>query len=47
MFIKSKQEHSYQSDLSSFYQNMDSSSLKVQTESFFAKKQNENAIRPE
>ncbi|XP_071565909.1 ADP-ribosylation factor GTPase-activating protein 1 isoform X1 [Temnothorax nylanderi] len=46
-FIKSKQEHSYQSDLSSSYQNMDSSSLKVQTESFFAKKQNENAIRPD
>lgn len=46
-FGKSKQEHSYQNDLSSSYQNMDSSSLKVQTESFFAKKQNENAVRPD
>lgn len=47
MFIKSKQESSYHSDLSSSYQNMDSNDLKVQTESFFVKKQNENANRPE
>ncbi|XP_011874467.1 PREDICTED: ADP-ribosylation factor GTPase-activating protein 1 isoform X2 [Vollenhovia emeryi] len=46
-FIKSKQEHSYQSDLSSSYQNMDLDSLKVQTESFFVKRQNENANRPD
>ncbi|KAL0129302.1 hypothetical protein PUN28_004182 [Cardiocondyla obscurior] len=46
-FSKSKQEDLYQSDTSSSYQNMDSNSLKMQTESFFAKKQNENAIRPD
>lgn len=48
-FIKSKQEsyHSYHSDLSTSYQNMDLNNLKVQTESFFAKKQNENANRPD
>ncbi|XP_012536737.1 ADP-ribosylation factor GTPase-activating protein 1 isoform X2 [Monomorium pharaonis] len=47
MFIRSRQEHSYQSDLSSSYQNMDSNNLKMQTESFFARKQNENATRPD
>lgn len=48
MFVESRQEHSYQSDLSpTSYQNMDTNSLKAQTESFFAMKQNENANRPE
>ncbi|KAG5347644.1 ARFG1 protein, partial [Acromyrmex charruanus] len=46
-FIKNKQEYSYQNDLSSSYQNMDSNNLKIQTEFFFAKKQNENANRPD
>ncbi|XP_018372398.1 PREDICTED: ADP-ribosylation factor GTPase-activating protein 1 isoform X1 [Trachymyrmex cornetzi] len=46
-FIKNKQEYSYQNDLSSSYQNMDSNNLKIQTESFFVKKQNENANRPD
>ncbi|XP_067216319.1 ADP-ribosylation factor GTPase-activating protein 1 isoform X2 [Linepithema humile] len=44
MFGESRQEHSYQSDMTS-YQNMDS--LKTQTETFFARKQNENASRPD
>ncbi|XP_076238403.1 ADP-ribosylation factor GTPase-activating protein 1 isoform X2 [Calliopsis andreniformis] len=38
---------SYQSDMSSSYQNFNSSSCKSQTEAFFARKQSENAIRPE
>ncbi|XP_018308781.1 ADP-ribosylation factor GTPase-activating protein 1 isoform X1 [Mycetomoellerius zeteki] len=46
-FIKNKQEYSYQNELSPSYQNMDSNNLKMQTESFFAKKQNENAGRPD
>ncbi|XP_011338313.1 ADP-ribosylation factor GTPase-activating protein 1 isoform X2 [Ooceraea biroi] len=46
-FTESRQEHSYQSDLSSSYQNMDSNNLRTQTEFFFAKKQNENANRPD
>lgn len=46
-FIRNKQEHSYQSDLSTSYQNMDTNNLKVQTEFFFARKQNENANRPD
>ncbi|XP_025995074.1 ADP-ribosylation factor GTPase-activating protein 1 isoform X2 [Solenopsis invicta] len=45
-FIRNKSEYSYQSDSSS-YQNMDSNNLKAQTEFFFAKKQNENANRPD
>ncbi|XP_014471737.1 PREDICTED: ADP-ribosylation factor GTPase-activating protein 1 [Dinoponera quadriceps] len=48
MYVESRQEHSYQSDLSqTSYQNMDTNSLKTQTESFFTRKQNENANRPE
>ncbi|XP_011635305.1 ADP-ribosylation factor GTPase-activating protein 1 isoform X2 [Pogonomyrmex barbatus] len=46
-FVKSRQEYSYQNDSSSSYQNMDSNSMKIQTESFFAKKQTENANRPD
>ncbi|KMQ93883.1 rna-binding protein fusilli [Lasius niger] len=46
-FTESRQEHSYQSDLSSSYQNMDSNSLKTQTECFFARRQSENANRPD
>ncbi|XP_043251318.1 ADP-ribosylation factor GTPase-activating protein 1 isoform X2 [Colletes gigas] len=38
---------SYQSDMSSSYQNFNSSSCKSQTEAFFARKQNENANRPD
>ncbi|XP_020298463.1 ADP-ribosylation factor GTPase-activating protein 1 [Pseudomyrmex gracilis] len=47
MFTESRQEHSYQNDLSSSYQNIDSNSLKAQTENFFVKKQTENANRPD
>ncbi|KAH0946301.1 hypothetical protein HN011_003065 [Eciton burchellii] len=46
-FTESKQEHPYQSDLSTSYQNIDSNNLRTQTESFFAKKQTENANRPD
>ncbi|XP_070172582.1 ADP-ribosylation factor GTPase-activating protein 1 isoform X2 [Polyergus mexicanus] len=46
-FTENKQEYLYQSDLSSSYQNMNSKCLKAQTESFFAKRQNENANRPD
>ncbi|KZC09421.1 PREDICTED: ADP-ribosylation factor GTPase-activating protein 1 [Dufourea novaeangliae] len=38
---------SYQGDMSSSYQNFYSSNCKAQTEAFFAKKQNENANRPD
>ncbi|XP_053996286.1 ADP-ribosylation factor GTPase-activating protein 1 isoform X2 [Hylaeus anthracinus] len=38
---------SYQSDVSSSYQNFNSNSCKSQTEAFFARKQNENANRPD
>ncbi|XP_029668801.1 ADP-ribosylation factor GTPase-activating protein 1 isoform X2 [Formica exsecta] len=45
-FTENKQEYLYQSDLSFSYQNMNSN-LKAQTETFFAKRQNENANRPD
>lgn len=38
---------SYQSDVSNSYQNFNVNSCKSQTEAFFARKQNENANRPE
>ncbi|XP_053974276.1 ADP-ribosylation factor GTPase-activating protein 1-like isoform X1 [Hylaeus volcanicus] len=38
---------SYQSDVSSSYQNFNSNICKSQTEAFFARKQNENANRPD
>ncbi|KAL6424035.1 hypothetical protein ACFW04_009737 [Cataglyphis niger] len=44
---ENKQEYLYQSDLSSSYQNMNSNTIKTQTESFFARRQNENANRPD
>lgn len=42
------QEHSaYQNDLTASYQNANSPAIKAQTESFFARRQSENANRPE
>ncbi|KAG7211289.1 hypothetical protein KM043_010590 [Ampulex compressa] len=46
-YMDSQQDSSYQSDLSSSYQNVNTSSFKAQTESFFTRKQNENANRPD
>ncbi|XP_076656547.1 ADP-ribosylation factor GTPase-activating protein 1 isoform X2 [Halictus rubicundus] len=43
----SNQQESYQNDTSGSYQNFNSNSCKAQTEAFFAKKQNENANRPD
>lgn len=48
MCSENQQEYSsYQSDTSNSYQNFNSNSCKSQTEAFFARKQNENANRPE
>ncbi|XP_046754026.1 ADP-ribosylation factor GTPase-activating protein 1 isoform X2 [Diprion similis] len=41
------EQNSYQSEDSSSYQNFNTASFKTQTESFFARKQDENASRPE
>lgn len=47
-YSANQQEYpSYQSDLSSSYQNSNSGALKTQTEAFFVRKQSENANRPE
>ncbi|XP_015586322.1 ADP-ribosylation factor GTPase-activating protein 1 isoform X2 [Cephus cinctus] len=44
---KTQEYGSYQGDQSPSYQNINSPSFKSQTESFFARKQNENASRPD
>ncbi|XP_031840721.1 ADP-ribosylation factor GTPase-activating protein 1 isoform X2 [Nomia melanderi] len=47
-YSTNQQDYSYyQSDMPSSYQNSDSSGYKAQTEAFFARKQSENATRPE
>ena len=48
MYWENQQDNSsYQSDISSSYQNFTSSTCKSQTEAFFARKQTENANRPD
>lgn len=48
IYSENQQDYSsYQSDLSNSYQNFNLNNYKSQTEAFFAKKQNENANRPE
>lgn len=47
-YSENQQEYSsYQSDTSNSYQNFNSNSCKSQTEAFFARKQSENATRPD
>ncbi|XP_011501417.1 PREDICTED: ADP-ribosylation factor GTPase-activating protein 1 isoform X2 [Ceratosolen solmsi marchali] len=48
-YVDNKKEYSssYQNDSTSLYQNINSSDFKAQTETFFTRKQNENATRPD
>ncbi|OAD58071.1 ADP-ribosylation factor GTPase-activating protein 1 [Eufriesea mexicana] len=48
IYSENQQDYtSYQSDISNSYQNVNSNSCKSQTEAFFARKQSENANRPD
>lgn len=47
IYSENQDYSSYQSDISNSYQNVNSNSCKSQTEAFFARKQSENANRPE